>query len=97
MGYLAGTLPPDWRGARLCQIHCLGGQNRACFPEEKRQNSQKWVKFMKVSFWPFLWFVSPDFPQSEIAATNFYDSGRSLGEELGKIFCAFSCFIGCTE
>ena len=36
--------------------------------------------------------VTPDFPQSEIAATNFYDSGGSLGKELseesGEIFCA---------
>ena len=30
--------------------------NRACFPKEKHQNSQKWVKFMNFSFWPFLWF-----------------------------------------
>ena len=35
--------------------------------------------------------------QSKIAARYFYDSGRSLGEELGKIFCAFSCFICCVE
>ena len=45
--------------------------------------------------------IAPDFPQSEIAATNFYDSGGSLGEELdeilGEIFCAFSCFNCCTE
>ena len=26
--------------------------NRACFPKEKHQNSQKWVKFMNFSFWP---------------------------------------------
>ena len=32
--------------------------NRACFPEEKHQNSQKWAKFMNFSFWPFLWFGS---------------------------------------
>ena len=30
--------------------------NRACFPKEKRQNSQKWAKFMNFSFWPFLLF-----------------------------------------
>ena len=30
--------------------------NRACFPKEKHQNSQKWAKFMNFSFWPFLWF-----------------------------------------
>ena len=46
-------------------------------------------------------FFTPDFPQSEIAATSFYDSGGSLGEELaeelGEIFCAFSCFMCCTE
>ena len=45
--------------------------------------------------------VTPDFPQSEIAATNFYDSGGSLGkelgEELGEIFCTFSRFICCAE
>ena len=45
--------------------------------------------------------LTPDFPQSEIAATNFDDSGRSLGEELGEelgeICCAFSCFIRCAE
>ena len=28
--------------------------------------------------------ITADFPQSEIAATNFYDSGGSLGEELGE-------------
>ena len=33
--------------------------NRACFPEEKHQNSQKWAKFMNFSFWPFLWFGLP--------------------------------------
>ena len=31
--------------------------NRACFPKEKHQNSQKWAKFMSFSFWPFLWFA----------------------------------------
>ena len=36
--------------------------NRACFPQEKHQNSQKWAKFMSFSFWPFLckalvWFA----------------------------------------
>ena len=25
--------------------------NRACFPKEKHQNSQKWPKFMNFSFW----------------------------------------------
>ena len=30
--------------------------NRACFPKEKHQISQKWAKFMNFSFWPFLWF-----------------------------------------
>ena len=33
--------------------------NRACFHEEKHQNSQKWAKFMNFSFWPFLWFCLP--------------------------------------
>ena len=33
--------------------------NRACFPEEKHQNSQKWAKFMNFSFCPFLWFGLP--------------------------------------
>ena len=33
--------------------------NRACFPREKHQNSQKWAKFMNISFWPFLWFGLP--------------------------------------
>ena len=33
--------------------------NRACFPKEKHQNSQKWAKFMNFSFWPFLWFGLP--------------------------------------
>ena len=33
--------------------------NRACFPTEKHQNSQKWAKFMNFSFWPFLWFGLP--------------------------------------
>ena len=30
--------------------------NRACFPKENHQNSQKRAKFMNFSFWPFLWF-----------------------------------------
>ena len=33
--------------------------NRACFPQEKHQNSQKWAKFMNFSFRPFLWFGLP--------------------------------------
>ena len=33
--------------------------NRACFPKEKHQNSQKWAKFMSFSFCPFLWFGLP--------------------------------------
>ena len=33
--------------------------NRACFPREKHQNSQKWAKFMNFSFFPFLWFGLP--------------------------------------
>ena len=33
--------------------------NRACFPKEKHQNSQKWAKFMNFLFWPFLWFGLP--------------------------------------
>ena len=33
--------------------------NRACFPKEKHQNSQTWVKFMNFSFWRFLWFGLP--------------------------------------
>ena len=33
--------------------------NRACFPKEKHQNSQKWANFMNFSFWPFLWFGLP--------------------------------------
>ena len=31
--------------------------NRACFPEEKHQNSQKWAKFMNYSFGPFFGLV----------------------------------------
>ena len=33
--------------------------NRACFPKENHQNSQKWAKFMNFSFWPCLWFGLP--------------------------------------
>ena len=33
--------------------------NRACFPKEKHQNSQKWAKFMNFLFWLFLWFGLP--------------------------------------
>ena len=40
---------------------------------------------------------TPDFSEGDIAVTKFYDSGGSLGEELGKMFCAFSCFICCAE
>ena len=35
--------------------------------------------------------------QSEIAATNFYDSGGRIGRRIGRNFCAFSCFICCPE
>ena len=38
--------------------------NRACFPKEKDQNSQKWAKFMNFSFLPFLWFGLPGRPLS---------------------------------
>ena len=38
--------------------------NRACFPKEKHQNSQKWAKFMNFSFWALylVWFAgaTPD-------------------------------------
>ena len=38
--------------------------NRACFPKEKHQDSQKRAKFMNFSFWPFVlvWFAgtTPD-------------------------------------
>ena len=33
--------------------------NRACFPKETHQNSEKWAKFMNFSFCPFLWFGLP--------------------------------------
>ena len=33
--------------------------NRACFPKETHQNSQKWAKFMNFPFCPFLWFGFP--------------------------------------
>ena len=36
--------------------------NRACFPKEKHQNSQKWAEFMNFSFRPFLWFGLPGRP-----------------------------------
>ena len=45
----------------------------------------------------FLYSLTPDCPQSEIAATIFYDSGGDLdegfGEESGEVFGAFSCFF----
>ena len=48
--------------------------NRACFPKEKHQNSQKWVKLMNFSFWPFLWFAraTPDsmFPTCALGSTR---------------------------
>ena len=37
--------------------------NRACFPKENTPElTQKWAKFMSLSFWPFLWFAgaTPD-------------------------------------
>ena len=38
--------------------------NRACFPKEKHQNSQKWAKFMNYSFLALslVWFAgaTPD-------------------------------------
>ena len=45
--------------------------------------------------------LTPDIPQSEISATEFCDSGGSLGKEMGekmgKMFRAFSCLICCAE
>ena len=50
--------------------------NRACFPKEKHQNSQKWAKFMNLSFRPFLWFAGAT-PETNL---TFFDR-LSIGEK----------------
>ena len=45
--------------------------NRACFPKQKHQNSQKRVKFMNFSFWPFLWFGLPGRLLKVVSENNF--------------------------
>ena len=58
--------------------------NRACFPKEKHQNSQKWAKFMNFSFWPFLWFGLPGRLPNKLKK-NPRDTGRvSLGHPAGQ-------------
>ena len=52
--------------------------NRACFPKEKHQNSQKWAKFMNFSFWPFLWFGLPGRLLTEVSNTLCGDLHRVL-------------------
>ena len=54
--------------------------NRACFPKEKHQNSQKWAKFMNSSFCPFLWFGLP---------------GRLLAKQREGVTCD-SSFLTCS-
>ena len=63
--------------------------NRACFPEEKLQNSQKWPKFMNFSFWPFLWFGLPGrllifVKFGDIVGFNGSRCGTPRSEELKK-------------
>ena len=43
------------RGHSATKVQC----ESCLFPKEKHQNSQKWAKFMNISFWPFLWFGLP--------------------------------------
>ena len=56
--------------------------NRACFPKEKHQNSQKSPKFMNFSFWPFLWFGLPGrlLRFSSLSDTNVGPRGTTLPE-----------------
>ena len=51
--------------------------NRACFPKEKHQNSQKWAKFMNFSFWPFFWFGLPG--RLLITVQAFFQPERDQG------------------
>ena len=63
--------------------------NRACFPKEKHQNSQKWAKFMNFSFWPFLWFGLPGrlLRQKGLFAKGFRTSFQS--DKLPKLVTKF--------
>ena len=64
--------------------------NRACFPKEKHQNSQKWAKFMTFSFCPFLWFgllgrllilcILDDGCQESVCPTQGPKSPQKIGE-----------------
>ena len=47
--------------------------NRACFPKEKHQNSQKQAKFMNFSFWPFLWFGLPGRLLNKSVSLHFFE------------------------
>ena len=65
-GVHSGVAPANQTKERsVRELFCRGipeqkfNVNRACFPKEKHQNSQKWAKFMNFSFWPFLWFGLP--------------------------------------
>ena len=66
--------------------------NRACFPKEKHQNSQKWAKFMNFSFWPFLWFGLPGRLLKHININKFTALSRNWAG--GKNM--FMCFFGVT-
>ena len=47
------------------------------------------------------WSVTPDIPQSEIVATNFYDRAKfwakNWAKNWAKFWTKFSCFIRCAE
>ena len=81
---------------RVCRGTLAKQMRTAACYDEKLQGLRSGIAGRRLH-----WILTPDSPQSEIAATNFDDSGGSLGEELGEelgeISCAFSCFICCTE
>ena len=61
--------------------------NRACFPKEKHQNSQKWAKFMNFSFWPFLWFGLPGRLLSVGAASKKRPENHKIEVKLRPTLC----------
>ena len=68
--------------------------NRACFPKENHQNSQKWAKFMNFSFCPFLWFglpgrllsVNPLLQSPETEVSRPSDLGPKFPKSRKKVF-----------
>ena len=66
--------------------------NRACFPKEKHQNSQKRAKFMNFPFWPFFWLGLPGRLKKKRGNQN--GNGNATEFALEKATVAVKCKIG---